>query len=314
MKKTIFAVSDIHGEYKALLETLEKAGFDENNPNHLLISIGDAFDRGDSSLSVYQYLKRLSDNGMAIVLKGNHTSFFTGYLDGTIVSPFNYMNNGTNETMADFLHQTAPFESWCLLDKDINVPTIGDFANWLSYARQEINEEYPELLEWLKTRPYYYETKNYIFTHGGIDTNAEDWHKPHCERYHFVDWEALMWDDGSFFGKELNNTDKTVVIGHFGTARLREMYGYLTPGTLVETFPKGKREYTDEVIYAGNEVIREVVENIDDENDGLIRYSNFDEYEILDREDGRVVAIDGTSNFTKRVNVLVLENEEIINE
>ena len=63
-----------------------------------------------------------------------------------------------------------------------------------------------------------------------------------------------------------------------------------------------------------NEVIREVVENIADENDVLIRYSNFDEYEILDREDGRVVAIDGTSNFTKRVNVLVLENEEIINE
>ena len=61
MRKTIFAVSDIHGEYKALLEALEKAGFDENNPNHLLISIGDAFDRGDSSLSVYQYLKRLSD-------------------------------------------------------------------------------------------------------------------------------------------------------------------------------------------------------------------------------------------------------------
>ena len=86
----------------------------------------------------------------------------------------------------------------------------------------------------------------------------------------------------------------------------------ISPGALVETFPKGEREHTSEVIYAGNEIIREVVEDIDDENDGLIRYSNFDEYEILDREDGRVVAIDGTSNFTKRVNVLVLENEEIL--
>ena len=187
---------------------------------------GDAFDRGDSSLAVYEYLKRLSDEGKAIVLKGNHTGFFTGYLDGSIISPFNYMNNGTNETMADFLHQTAPFESWCLLGKDISVPTIGDFANWLSYARQEINEEYPELLEWLKTRPYYYETENYIFTHGAIDTEAKDWHEPHCERYHFTDWEALMWDDGSFFGKELKNTDKTVVIGHFGTHHLRDKYGY----------------------------------------------------------------------------------------
>lgn len=269
MKKKIFAVSDIHGEYEILIKGLKEAGFDEDNPEHLLISVGDAFDRGGNALAVYEYLKRLSDKGSAVVLKGNHTGFFTGYLDGTILSPFNYYNNGTNETMADFLHETAPFEMYCVL-REIDQPTYGDFADWVSRARQEINGEFPELLEWLNTRPYYLETENYIFTHGAIDTNAKDWHKPHCERYHFTDWDALMWDDGSFFEKEINNTDKTVVIGHFGTATLRKMYGY-SPNRN----PKGS-------------------------------------FDILKRKDGRVIAIDATTNLSKKINVLVLEDEEVI--
>ena len=272
MKKTIFAVSDIHGEARCLKESLKKAGYNENNPNHLLVSIGDALDRGDECLEVYEYLKRLSDEGKAIVLKGNHTGFFTNYLDGTSLSPFNYFHNGTRETMADFLHQTAPFESWCLLAKGVDSPTIGDFAEWLFGAKKEINEEYPELLEWLKTRPYYFETKNYIFTHGAIDTNAKDWHEPHCMLYHFTDWEALMWDDGSFFGKEINNTDKTVVIGHFGTSRLRKKYGYSPNRNPLGSF------------------------------------------DILRRKDGRVIAIDATTNYSKKVNVLVIESEELLDD
>ena len=134
MKKKIFAVSDIHGEYEILIKGLKEAGFDEDNPNHLLVSIGDALDRGDECLEVYKYLKRLSDEGKAIVLKGNHTGFFTNYLDGTSLDPFNYFHNGTRETMADFLHQTAPFESWCVLDKDIDVPTTEEETETKDYT------------------------------------------------------------------------------------------------------------------------------------------------------------------------------------
>ena len=132
MKKKIFAVSDIHNEYDALIDALNKAGFDENNPEHLLVSIGDAFDRGSSAIAVYEYLKRLSDKGSAIVLKGNHTGFFINYLNGTSVDPFNYLHNGTDETLADFLGRSRPFESWCLIDKKIDNPTFGDFANWIA--------------------------------------------------------------------------------------------------------------------------------------------------------------------------------------
>ena len=220
----IFAISDVHGDYSAMIDCLISKGFDENNDNHLLVSIGDAFDRGEESVAIYEYLKRLSDKSKAIVLKGNHTRFFTEYLDGTSISPFNWLHNGTDKTLDDFLHQTKSFYSWCLLDKSIDEPTNKDFADWIKYARKQINKEYPELLSWLEERPYYFETKNFIFTHGSIDTNALDWHEPHCQRFGLRDWEALMFDDGSFFNKEITNTKKTVVIGHFHTRNLRQTY------------------------------------------------------------------------------------------
>lgn len=211
----VFTISDVHGHYKEMITALNEVGFDENNKDHLLISVGDEFDRGQESLAVYEYLKRLSDKGKAIVLKGNHSKFLIEYLKGTSITPFNYFHNGTNETLADFLHETAPFETFCLFNH-IDNPTYDDFANWITLARKEINKEYPELINWLETRPYYYETENYIFTHGAIDTDIEDWHESN--------WDKCIWDDGSFFGKTINNTNKTVVIGHFGTYHLRKMY------------------------------------------------------------------------------------------
>lgn len=262
MKKKFFIVSDIHGEYGALRECLQRAGFDEQNESHILVSLGDEFDRGDESLSIYEYLKKLNEKDKAIIVKGNHNQMFIDYLDGTCLSPFNYYNNGLRDTFAEFMHETAPFETWAIFNH-IDNPTYGDFAKWIEIARNQINKEYPELLAWLKSRPYYYETKNYIMTHGAIDTEVEDWRKPHCSHYNFQDWEALTWNDGSFFGKEIKNTDKTIVIGHFGTGELRKMYDLGNPN----------------------------------------------DFSILKRDDGKIIAIDSTTCISHKVNVLVIEDE-----
>lgn len=264
--KKIFAISDIHGHYKEMREALDKVGYDEKNENHLLIVCGDCFDRGRENLKVYEYLKRLTDNNKAIVIMGNHDLMLAEYLKGEVISSWNYIHNGTNETLADFLHQTLPFESWCVLENHCEM-NEGNFGIWIEKAREMINEEYPELLTWLISRPYYYETSHYIFTHGAIDTKVEDWHKPHCYRYAYTDWKALTWSVGSFFGSDIKNTDKTVVIGHFGTEQLRKMYGYSQNRN-----PLG-------------------------------------EYDILRRKDGKVIAIDSTVVVSKKINVLVVEDE-----
>lgn len=41
-----FVISDVHGYYDEMVQTLEAAGFDPNNEEHWLISCGDEIDRG----------------------------------------------------------------------------------------------------------------------------------------------------------------------------------------------------------------------------------------------------------------------------
>lgn len=223
--KKLFVVSDVHGHYHEMIDALEQAGFDEDNENHLLVCLGDFTDRGPSVLATCEYLYALTKINRAVVLLGNHGLFLIEFLEGS-VNPFNYLHNGLNETIADFWHRTAPFESWCGLDKGCEM-TQETYAKWAKMCREDINDEYPWLLPWLKSLPRYFESEHYIGVHGAIDTKVEDWHKPHCYKGRLVDWDALDFNDGSFFGEEINNADKNVIIGHFGTRFLREMHPML---------------------------------------------------------------------------------------
>lgn len=40
-----FAISDMHSFYDPMIDALDQAGFEKNNPEHTLIVCGDAFDR-----------------------------------------------------------------------------------------------------------------------------------------------------------------------------------------------------------------------------------------------------------------------------
>lgn len=274
MNKKMFIFSDPHGFYDETIKCLKESGYDENNDEHLLVCLGDFTDRGSQSLELYEYLYRLTQDGKAIVLPGNHSKFLIEYLDGTTNNPFNYLNNGVDETFASLLGRTRPFESWCLIDNHIEEPTYGDFSNWLVQARAEINKQYPELLPWLKSLPRYFETEHYIMAHASIDTQAIDWREPHCIRHTLIDWDALDFDDGSFLGKRMLNTyGKTVVVGHFHTYHLRHKYNYST-----------------------------VTNPASDEADHSI-------LDINDETLGHKIFIDGCTPLTKKVNVLVIEDK-----
>lgn len=274
MKKTIFAVSDIHGHYQLTISALKEAGYDSENDNHLLIVCGDITDRGQESLAVYEWLSKLTEEKKAIVLRGNHDYFLMDFLKGSN-NPFNFIHNGLNTTLDDLLHSTNDFGTYVVTHSEPSENgqyevTIGLYDDWANQTREQILDEYPDLLDWLSQFPHYYETKNYIFTHGSIDTKVEDWHNPTKCRHRYEGWDACHWDDGSFFNESICNTDKTVVIGHFGTQQLRKYYKY------------GK-----------------------DDNS---------EYSILKRNDGKVIALDATTILSKRVNVLKIEDEELIEE
>lgn len=285
MEKNLYVVSDCHGFYDELKESLERAGYDENNKDNLLVDCGDFFDRGDQAVEVYEYYKRLSDEGKAIILLGNHTNMFIDFLKGEDCS-FNFVHNGLNKTLDSFLGDTSSWPTFYmyihemkdiapsiygdrvlpLLDDNGAIPSEVIFGVYQEYAREKINKDYPELLEWLQERPYYYETENYIFTHASIDGECEDWHNPQFSPYEFwTPLEYLTWDDGSFYGKPIKNTDKTIVVGHYHTDGIREKLG------------------------------------VDLENIG----SN----KILKSGDGKKIFIDTCTPVTHRINVLILKDD-----
>lgn len=286
MNKNLYVVSDCHGFYDELINSLNKSGYDENSKDNLLIDCGDFFDRGTQSLEIYKYYKKLSDEGKAIILRGNHQAMMIEFLEGKDCS-FNFLHNGLNNTIDSFLGDTSSWHTFYMYvtemkDKapliygDRVLPILEDtgavpseiiFSIFEEYAREKINKDYPELLKWLQERPYYYETKNYIFTHASIDGRCKDWHKPEYSRHSFwTPWECSTWDDGSFYEKEILNTDKTVVVGHYHTDGIREKFNIKTSGT----------------------------------------------NSILKSEDGKKIFIDTCTPLTHRVNVLTIENEELL--
>lgn len=223
MRKKIFAISDPHGFYNETMAALSAAGWDENNIDHLLIVVGDMFDRGPDSDMLYTKLRDLTLAGKAIVLAGNHEPFLIEWLSGP-VSMFNFMYNGLTSTLDSFLGRTRAFLSWVIIDRGLNEKTLTEgewntlWYEWSEITRQEIKDMYPDLLEWLNNLPDYFETANHIFTHGSIQTYG-DWKNP------AKGWNWQHWDKGDFFGENIISTDKTVIVGHFGTGDIREKYG-----------------------------------------------------------------------------------------
>ena len=89
-----FVIADVHGFYDEMLKALDEKGFDRNNPNHTLISLGDAMDRGKKPLEVINYLLSLERK---ILIRGNHEDLLYELL--TYRYPMMHdVHNGTLET------------------------------------------------------------------------------------------------------------------------------------------------------------------------------------------------------------------------
>jgi serine/threonine protein phosphatase 1 len=79
---------------------------------------------------------------------------------------------------------------------------------------QDFKKDYPELLEFIKNLPAYYEWGNFIFVHAGIDlTLGQNWKETR-------DPEIYRWTRGDFIeGK--NKTGKKIVFGHTPTFMIK---------------------------------------------------------------------------------------------
>ena len=161
------AIGDIHGEI-TLLKSLLK-DLNVNFKTDKLIFLGDYIDRGENSYEVVKYVRALQRKHptKVICLKGNHEDLF---LNDVAL----WRLNGGTKTENDYR------------------------------ANCESNKEFKDRVKWFESLPLYYETKNNVFVHGGIDPSvslAE-------QNSHYMMWarEDYLYDDRKF--------DKKVISGH----------------------------------------------------------------------------------------------------
>ena len=193
-KKKLFVVSDIHGHATLLKEALDKAGFDKENQDHLLVCCGDYFDRGSENAEVLKFFERLK---YKVLLRGNHEDLLLKLLQTGRVFPHNYIN-GTMQTLTDFFGKYS-------------IDPVDDTIDFSGKTRIV-----DRICEFIDETVNYFETENYVFVHGWLPQNTltVDERKNASEsEWGKARW--IKWIDEYKGAKPLK--DKTLVCGHVPT-------------------------------------------------------------------------------------------------
>ena len=177
-----FVVGDIHG----------KAGMLEELMTHWdgqsqLVFLGDLIDRGENSRRVIELVKDFVEQQGAICLSGNHEYMFLAWIDNPTERYDHYRRNGGDTTINS------------LLGRPLTDPVDG-----VEDARR-VQETCGDLVAFIRSLPFVYETEHYIFVHAGLDLTLPDWHET-------TDYQKV-WIRQPFH-EATNQTGKTIVFGH----------------------------------------------------------------------------------------------------
>lgn len=183
----IFAVSDVHGYFTEMKKALDEAGFDPQNPQHLLVSCGDAMDRGKQPREVIEFFNRLPNK---VLVCGNHEILMQDAIRRKCFLMHDF-HNGTANTAYDFCTK----ENAGLMS---HVQILG-----------ELRDD-PEYQKYMSLLVNYFETERYIFVHSWIP-GGKDWrYAPQSK------WDKSMWGNPFDIAAVVGNkTGKTIVHGHW---------------------------------------------------------------------------------------------------
>ena len=196
MDKKLFAVADIHGHFTELKKALDASGFENGNPEHLLIVCGDLFDRGSENRAVLAYL---SETKNKILIRGNHDDRLAEILESRHLEYYD-AHNHTDETIEEF------FGVGCV-DGNLNLKITDEslFRKLVDLYRSELD---------------YYECGNYIFTHGWLPSEViertpyllRDWRSADADAWKNARW--LQWQQMYARRDTATIPGKTIVCGH----------------------------------------------------------------------------------------------------
>lgn len=148
----------------------------------------------------------------------------------------------------------------------------------LDDAARYIRGEYPNLLSFIKNMPLWFETDHTIMVHAGLNPKLPDWK--------LTDEHYALWDIADAH-KMVPSTRKTIIFGHYHADQVAEQArNEGMPVFDIKDHPSIGR---DKVLH-------------------YEAYGNRDEFGCKIIPNSYKIAIDGCTNLTEKVNVLVFED------
>jgi len=141
-------IGDIGGQFDSLLRLVEKMPKDE------ILLVGDLMDRGPKSRQVIEWA--IANNIKA--LRGNHEDMMIDFYKNGISYRAKYSNGpGDHAWLYNGGKQTLESYDAIVMGK---------------IKREKIPKEH---IDWLESLPLYYETYDFVVTHGSINGDLFDW-------------------------------------------------------------------------------------------------------------------------------------------
>ena len=240
--KKYFVTSDIHGFFDEFHTALLKAGFEENNPDHILIVCGDIFDRGNQPLEVYDYLRNLPKE-RRILIRGNHEFLLRDLVEREEAWSHD-MHNRTYHTLFSIIGTSYEAERAKEVETMVKYYWDDEKAQAFEKKKEKLihklfhNRKIKEILKWIWSDEWvpFYELGPYIFVHSFIpvcpgfnDEGEVDFIVcPNWRQYDISDvnkakrWEEATWEcPYEMYLKCKDSPElegKIIVAGHWHTA------------------------------------------------------------------------------------------------
>lgn len=211
----IYSISDVHGNYEAMIDSLSLVNLDFDKNNKLIL-LGDYVDRGSDSCQVLYHIKKLEEQypSQVIVLLGNHDQMFIEWF--TLNDELNWLaQEGNSLTVKSFFSQSQ-FNDLVVKLKE----NRDSYPGISEYIIEALKKDHKTLLNWLANKekaPLFYETENQIYVHAGICEVDETLWKQATEPSEFT-WKYPA-ETGRFY--------KDIIAGHNSTAEVANDIHYL---------------------------------------------------------------------------------------
>ena len=182
----VAVIGDVHGRLDLLAKLIAK--LERGHPNAHRVFVGDYVDRGPDSRGVLERLAAFGDS--VTCLMGNHEAMLLKFLNSPISEGERWFRNGGTETLLSF---------------GISMPDKPDESD-LRRAQSALADGLsPEMLDWLRERPLWWQSGNLLVTHAGPDPAL-----PISDQ----DSKAFLWGHRRFL-RDPRGDDIWVAHGHW---------------------------------------------------------------------------------------------------